>query len=325
MARPQPLTRLVAVSLLVVAAMCVARPAHAASNEVAIASFSYRPMDVRIAVGDMVEWTNLDATVHTVTASRGEFSSGSMRRGQKFSARFTVPGVYPYFCEPHEYMTGTVSVLGPSSPATSTTTTSTTTVAAAGATTIPATGPLSTSTIPPDPIGSGPPVAIRAPVVAGPVTGDAPASAPWPTAAGFAALVLLAALVLMRAGVATPDALRHLAASCTAVTGLVHLQLRFALAYPEPIGTLLVIEAATAALLAVWLSAQPWSRPAFVTAAGFHVAALAALAVTRTDIGLFGFHEFGWDPSPQLPLALSAGFVALALLAARQRATRMSI
>jgi len=73
-------------------------PANAQQSHAAtIASFKYAPPDVRISVGETVEWTNLDATVHTVTASRGEFSSTSMHQGQTFTAQFNVPGFTPTF------------------------------------------------------------------------------------------------------------------------------------------------------------------------------------------------------------------------------------
>jgi plastocyanin len=287
--------------------------ARAATHAATIASFSYTPNDVAISVGDTVVWRNLDATVHTVTASRGEFSSGSMRQGQEFSATFNVPGLYPYFCEPHEFMRGTVSVTGPA-PSTTTVVATTTTTRVIGAitspaittTTVPVIQPLPTTRLPSNATGSTAPTPVA--VVATGVSG----TADQPSAA-----LPVGALLLIGAAVAAAlrrDRLHYAAAAATAATGLLHAQLRFALDYPEPIGTLLVIEVAAAAVLTAWLVVHPWSRTKQLVGIGAHVAALGALVITRTSVGLFGFHEIGWDPSPQLPLAVAIGAIAIAML-----------
>jgi hypothetical protein len=292
-----------------------------ATHSATIASFTYTPFDVRIEVGDTVEWRNADPTVHTVTASRGEFTSGSMRQGQLFRATFTVPGVYPYFCEPHEQMRGTVSVVGP--PSTSAPVATTTTTALSYA---PAPGTITTSFPSVGPTTTLPAVAERPTtqpgvVVASAVTGSADQPSPVAPVAGSLLLVVMALAALVRVGVHREHALRYLAIAATVATGLLHAQLRLALDYPEPIGTLLVIEAAGAAVLAAWLAVAPWTRRKQLVAIGAHVAALGALAITRTGVGLFGFHEIGWDPSPQLPLAIAIGVTAVALLSAA-RSTR---
>ncbi|HUR78916.1 MAG TPA: cupredoxin family copper-binding protein [Acidimicrobiales bacterium] len=308
-----------AASAVLFAGLCAAPAARAQSHAVTIASFSYTPAEVRIGAGDTVEWRNVDPTVHTVTASRGEFSSGSMRQGQTFRATFSVPGVYPYFCEPHETMRGIVSVSGTTTTTSSAPSVTTTTVAASRSSSpapvVSATGP--STAVPPR---SDAPVTTTASaaavVVAQAVSGEATQSSPVLPIAGVV-LVLFAALARMwRAGVARPDALRFAAAAATAATGILHAQLRWALDYPEPIGTLLVIEAAGATVLAAWLLARPWTRAVQLCAIGAHGVALVALAITRTGVGLFGFHEIGWDPSPQVPLAVTFGLVAIALLGA---------
>jgi plastocyanin len=302
----------------------VTQEARAATANATIASFKFAPPDVRIAVGDSVEWTNLDPTVHTVTASRGEFASSSMHQGQTFTAQFNVPGVYPYFCEPHEFMTGTVSVTGPAPPTTAAATTTTTVV-------IPATrGATTTTTLARSTVGSSAPLAApstpRRPVgvvavSSGPVEGGAARPSPFAAPAVVVALVALGIGLARRLGRDRANAWRMAAVACTLVTAAVHLQLRFALDYPEPIGTLLVIEAAAATVLAAWLAAQPLTRQGQVVAVAAHLAALGALAVTRTDIGLFGFHELGWDPWPQLPIALTVGLLAVGLLGATPTAS----
>jgi hypothetical protein len=238
-----------------------------------IADFAYTPDDVVIHAGDTVVWRNDDRTVHTVTASRGEFISGSMRAGQSYTVRFNTPGVYPYFCEPHEFMRGTVSVL-------------------------PAPGSHVSALATPR-------------TEAGAVSGHVDAASP---VGAFVATVAGVALVALFVRRLHRDAARTVAVLATLATAALHLQLRLMLDYPEPIGTLLVIEAGGAVVLAAWVATGDLTRRKRGAAAALHFAALVALGVTRTSLGLFGFHELGWDPAPQLPLAIAFGVVAIASL-----------
>ncbi len=85
------------------------------------------PTEIRIEVGDTVEWRNVQSIPHTVTAdpkrtanSRNvelpdgaePFDSGWVMGGQSFRYTFRNPGVYRYVCRPHERrrMLGTVIV-----------------------------------------------------------------------------------------------------------------------------------------------------------------------------------------------------------------------
>lgn len=88
---------------------------------------TFAPDSVRIAVGETVRWDNTSLIAHTVTADPDEatldgsvrlpesadpFNSGMMDAGESFSHTFTTPGVYKYFCIPHEgaQMNGVVVV-----------------------------------------------------------------------------------------------------------------------------------------------------------------------------------------------------------------------
>lgn len=54
------------------------------------------PPVLRLAVGDCVEWTNSGKGVHVVQAADGEFDSGYLKPGEKFSHCFHVEGITTY-------------------------------------------------------------------------------------------------------------------------------------------------------------------------------------------------------------------------------------
>lgn len=87
----------------------------------------FDPVEIRVDVGDTVEWRNVGSIAHTVTADPARvgnrrnvelpdgakpFDSGWVRKGQAFRYKFTEPGLYRYVCLPHERakMLGTVIV-----------------------------------------------------------------------------------------------------------------------------------------------------------------------------------------------------------------------
>jgi plastocyanin len=82
---------------------------------------SFSPNVINVKIGDIVTWTNYDVIPHTVTAGTGpsdpnkgkEFDSGlstPLMPGKIFSHRFTRTGGFPYFCQLHPAMAGTVTV-----------------------------------------------------------------------------------------------------------------------------------------------------------------------------------------------------------------------
>jgi len=77
----------------------------------------FMPAQVTIKVGQTVEWRNTSVLVHTVTADpklavskdhvqlptgAKSFDSGNIQPDSTFSYTFTTPGLYRYFCIPHE-------------------------------------------------------------------------------------------------------------------------------------------------------------------------------------------------------------------------------
>ncbi len=92
----------------------------AATDEgVAIQGYAFQPVEIDVAPGATVTWTNRDAVAHTVSARGGEWGSGLLPQGQQFSHTFTEPGTYDYFCQPHPWMVGRIVVGQPAVPAAS--------------------------------------------------------------------------------------------------------------------------------------------------------------------------------------------------------------
>ncbi|MCF3102373.1 cupredoxin domain-containing protein [Streptomyces roseoverticillatus] len=76
---------------------------------VSIRDFAFVPDQLTVAAGDTVTWTNEDGADHTVTADDGSFGSGPFGQGGTFSHTFTLSGMFPYHCDIHPEMRGTVT------------------------------------------------------------------------------------------------------------------------------------------------------------------------------------------------------------------------
>ena len=80
---------------------------------VAIRGFAFIPDTLRIAPGTTVSWVNCEAPSidpHTATAAGGEWDSGYLSPGKKYSRAFAVAGSFGYSCLPHPFMRGAVIV-----------------------------------------------------------------------------------------------------------------------------------------------------------------------------------------------------------------------
>ena len=90
------------------------------SGASSLTNTAFKPNPATVHVGDTVTWTNGDTQPHTVTSgSNGtpdnKFNSSPnfnplLTPGQTFKHTFTQAGQYPYFCQLHPNMVGTVSV-----------------------------------------------------------------------------------------------------------------------------------------------------------------------------------------------------------------------
>jgi len=85
-------------------------PGGNTSNSVSIVNMSFSPVNLSIAVGTTVTWTNNDYTTHTVTSDGGLFDSGNLGAGKTYSKQFATAGTFPYHCTIHAGMTGTITV-----------------------------------------------------------------------------------------------------------------------------------------------------------------------------------------------------------------------
>ncbi|MGH3829416.1 MAG: cupredoxin domain-containing protein [Pseudonocardiaceae bacterium] len=85
--------------------------APTAPNTVVIKNFTFMPASVTVAPGTKVTVINEDQATHTFTARDKSFDSGHISGGQRAEVTApSKPGTYPYICDIHQYMMGTLIV-----------------------------------------------------------------------------------------------------------------------------------------------------------------------------------------------------------------------
>lgn len=110
--------RIVAGAGLMVLAMSA--PASAATTEVQVGPSGdslFAPATVTAVAGDAVEWRKSSGSFHNVRSRTGMFRSGDATTAAFTYRRTFSAGSFPYVCEIHENMTGTVRVKPRISPA----------------------------------------------------------------------------------------------------------------------------------------------------------------------------------------------------------------
>jgi plastocyanin len=70
---------------------------------------SFEPGFPAVPLGTTVVWVNRDRELHTVTSDIGLFDL-EVEPGARVSMTFTEAGVYFYFCLPHDWMIGEITV-----------------------------------------------------------------------------------------------------------------------------------------------------------------------------------------------------------------------
>ncbi len=83
-----------------------------ALQTVVIQNLSFVPDPIVVSAGDEVVWENRDSMSHTATRTTDPmFDTGIITPGQTSGPiRFDAIGEYSYFCRPHPFMRGSVSV-----------------------------------------------------------------------------------------------------------------------------------------------------------------------------------------------------------------------
>ncbi|GAA3035665.1 cupredoxin family copper-binding protein [Kitasatospora albolonga] len=83
----------------------------ASAVNLTIKDFAFAPADLTVAPGTRIVVANQDSAPHTVSATGKAFDTGRVEAGA--SATFTAPaapGSYPYLCDIHPFMGGTLTV-----------------------------------------------------------------------------------------------------------------------------------------------------------------------------------------------------------------------
>lgn len=101
------------ISFLLAALIARANPSTVAVEPAVVVhmhNFAFVPATVHVKPGDTVEWINDDTDAHTVDSTGKLFDSGGLDTHDSFTHKFPSAGSFPYFCDLHPYMKGTVIV-----------------------------------------------------------------------------------------------------------------------------------------------------------------------------------------------------------------------
>jgi plastocyanin len=88
-------------------------PGVGGSTLVAIRGFAFLPNDVHVKAGSSVTWLNCEPAgtpSHTTTSNQGGWQSPLLAPGDAFTQTFNTPGVFPYICTVHPFMTASITV-----------------------------------------------------------------------------------------------------------------------------------------------------------------------------------------------------------------------
>ncbi|NOJ30323.1 MAG: hypothetical protein DA328_09180 [Nitrososphaeraceae archaeon] len=102
--------------LLILLALII--PANVFAEQIAIVPGSanptttvfYSPSPVNVTIGTVVNWTNIDTTIHTVTNQTLGFDSNIIFPQKSFTHLFNQTGSYDYYCTLHPFMKGQINV-----------------------------------------------------------------------------------------------------------------------------------------------------------------------------------------------------------------------
>jgi plastocyanin len=103
-------------------------PSAPAGPMINLSSLMFNPSTTTVKVGETVTWRNDEPITHTVTSGRfmgidkttglrssqkadGMFNAKLDGKGKTFSFTFTKPGTYTYYCDIHQGMNATITVV----------------------------------------------------------------------------------------------------------------------------------------------------------------------------------------------------------------------
>lgn len=98
-----------AVCGLGIAVFSWSQPAFGVNASIDIINYAFTPSAVNIGINETVTW-NWVGSPHTTTSDTGLWDSGVFGTGHTFSQKFTSTGSFPFHCEVHPFMIGTVVV-----------------------------------------------------------------------------------------------------------------------------------------------------------------------------------------------------------------------
>ena len=75
-----------------------------------IKDFTFAPEPVKAKVDEVIVWTNNDSTAHTASVSDGSCGTQNIAAGAEGALVFHKAGTYPYQCNIHSSMKGTIEV-----------------------------------------------------------------------------------------------------------------------------------------------------------------------------------------------------------------------
>ncbi|HUP68660.1 MAG TPA: cupredoxin family copper-binding protein [Acidimicrobiales bacterium] len=81
-----------------------------AGTAITIKDFKFAPETLKAKVGDKITVTNEDSAIHTLTAKDKSFDTGNLDQGAEGTITVSKAGTVEYFCNIHDYMTGTIEV-----------------------------------------------------------------------------------------------------------------------------------------------------------------------------------------------------------------------
>jgi plastocyanin len=84
--------------------------AQPGANAVVIKNFAFAPSKLSVADGATLKVTNDDGTTHTFTARDGDFDTGDLGGGKTATVTLKKSGTFDFFCQIHNFMTGTLVV-----------------------------------------------------------------------------------------------------------------------------------------------------------------------------------------------------------------------